>query len=258
MARRSGPRGKEVVNVNTTLFVRAHSMRTWLQLIFSVSLLTCIPSGWHCPSIIRQPTKLAALVGHKEDRSVFVLRTIRFLGEEKFVLVVGDSITEKSDLPEQICGMHLPPTMPGIGGARVANFIPLAEEMFSHKTFPAATVVALGLNDANIKYWTSSKERQFVAQYLMLLDLLPAGTLLATLTAPDFSQTYARNHYSPATWSAINAAIRSVATDLKTTLIDVSPLNVDAGTTDGIHLNAASKGLWREKIVTAIQGKIGC
>ena len=231
-------------------------MRTWLQLIFSVSLLTCILAVGTVLLIIRQPTKLAALVGHKEDRSVFVLRTIRFLGEEQFVLVVGDSITEKSELPEQICGMHV--VNAGIGGARVANFIPLAEEMFSHKTFPAATVVALGLNDANIKYWTSSKERQFVAQYLMLLDLLPAGTLLTTLTAPDFSQTYARNHYSPAAWSAINAAIRSVATDLKTTLIDVSPPNVDAGTTDGIHLNAASNGLWREKIVTAIQGKIGC
>jgi len=100
-------------------------MRMWLQLTFGLSLLTCILAGGAILLIVRQPTKLAAIVGHKEDPSVSVVRTIRSLGEEKLVLVLGDSITVNSELPEQICGMQVV----NAGSAAHELLIPLAEEM---------------------------------------------------------------------------------------------------------------------------------
>ena len=85
------------------------------------------------------------VVIYRDDFASAIDDMVRHQGR-RFVLVIGDSITERSTLPLEICGGPL--VKLGIGGSRASTFIPFAEVMNSRKIAPSLIVVALGLNDA--------------------------------------------------------------------------------------------------------------
>lgn len=232
-----------------------------------VSLLTCIIAVGACIALARQyfadmrariddvSAKINAPISHEEDRQIATFRALHLIGGRKFVLVIGDSITEAAQLPGEICG--LPVINAGIGGSRAADFIPFVEDISSSFAAPAATVVALGINDAQSVYWNKSKERQFRASYDLLLSMLPPDAMVTTLTPIDISQTVGKR-FSPVAWSAINLAVRDAAANRNATLIDVGPAVVASGTIDGVHLSAASSQSWREIVTNAIKKRLGC
>ncbi len=154
-----------------------------------------------------------------------------------FVLMIGDSITERSKLPGEVCGIPL--VKIGIGGSRASAFIPMAEDMNAKSISPLLIVIALGINDANPVY-----RSDFRASYNLLLDTLPKVPLiLATITTVDHSDWLT---------SMVDKIIRSTANGRSLDIIDLSQLR-DFETTDGIHLTERAYVSWNEAIISGIK-----
>lgn len=200
--------------------------------------------------------KLDLVLEHATSRRYAALRTVRALGRNPFVLVLGDSIAEGAPLPERICGV--PVINLGIGGARVSDFIPIVEDIVAGGPKISAAVVALGLNDAQLRLWTPRKARHFAESYDHLIAMLPANeTLLSTITPIDSSQPIAQR-FSMTAWAAVDAEIRAIAAKKTITLIDNSARLASADTVDGAHLSRAGYTPWIERTTSAIRAKIGC
>lgn len=177
------------------------------------------------------------VVIYRDDLASAIDDMVRHRGRP-FVLMIGDSITERSTLPLEVCGVPL--VKVGIGGSRASTFIPLAEVMNSRKIAPSIIVVALGLNDANEEYRSS-----FGVSYNLLLDTLPkAPLILATLT-PVADERMGRN-------SEVDEIVRKTAAERSVASIDLSKLR-DFRTIDGVHLTDTAYPAWNEQIIAAIE-----
>lgn len=157
-----------------------------------------------------------------------------------FILMIGDSITERSNLPNEICRMPL--IKVGVGGSRASSFVPFAEEMNAKNIVPSLIVVALGMNNTVPAY-----RSDFRTSYNLLIDTLPkAPLILATLTPVDKPTN---------TTSKVDTIIRDTAAERGLDFIDLGTLR-DFDTTDGIHLTERAYISWNEKIISGIKASV--
>jgi len=161
--------------------------------------------------------------------------------EGPFVLMIGDSITERSKLAADVCGVRL--IKVGIGGSRASSFIPFAEEMNAKNLVPSLIVIALGLNDANHIY-----RSDFRTSYNLLIDSLPKVPLILATLTPVEDERMDRA-------SAVDTIIRNTAAERGLNLIDLGVLK-EFKTTDGIHLTDRAYTSWSEKIVSGIRAAV--
>lgn len=199
--------------------------------------------------------KLDMMVGHTMSRREAALRTIRAIGDRPFLLVIGDSLTEMAPLPADVCKMPL--VNLGIGGARVSDFVPIVEDVLATGARPFATVIALGINDTQARFWTPGKPVQFAAAYRHLVELLPNTVMLSSITPVDRSRQMAARFSKPA-WRAIDGQIRSLSASLQLPLIDQAGELSGGDTIDGVHLSPSGYLPWTDRIVAGLQKKAGC
>lgn len=197
--------------------------------------------------------KINAIAGHTASRRYSSLATIKALSGHPFILIVGDSIAEAAPLPDRICG--LPVINAAIGGSRASDFIPIVEDIVASNPKIAVAVIAVGLNDSQIRLWAPHKAKMFAESYSHLVRMLPSETLiLSTITPVDVEQETGRR-FSLAGWAAVDAEIRAVAKKRNIPLIDNS---TRLATTDGAHPTLAGYLPWVERTETAIKNKLGC
>ncbi len=177
----------------------------------------------------------------RQARALF--RQIRQLNGKPFIIIIGDSITQRAVLPDAVC--ELPIINAGIGGSRTSNFVPFAEDLAGFK--PALVVVALGINDANGHRITA-----FKSGFALLLDSLPkVPVILASLTPIDFSGSDGKT-MDPEKARSVDSFIRSTAGDRHVPLIDLGKL-APFQTLDGVHLTTDSYALWNAAVLDGIK-----
>lgn len=151
-------------------------------------------------------------------------------GLDQPIVVIGDSITEMSRLPEEIDGR--PVVNAGIGGATVADFVAIAPRLMRDFK-PSLIVVALGANDIG----SSTMQRDYVSLLSELKKLSPR--LLAVGVTPlDGSDL-------------MNAQIKAAAGSVGVHFVEMS-LSEGTRLPDRIHLNAAGYRQWTPALVAAI------
>ena len=141
-----------------------------------------------------------------------LLRQMNQIGRP-FIVVLGDSITQRAPFPETICGY--PVINAGISGSRTSSFIPFAEEMA--RLDPALIVLALGVNDSSRRLKTA-----FQASYAALVDSLPkVPTMLASIAPVDFSGIEGQT-IDPEAVDLVNREIRLMAETRKLPLVELA------------------------------------
>jgi lysophospholipase L1-like esterase len=179
-----------------------------------------------------------------QRHTLTLLRQIRQIGRP-FILILGDSITQRAPLPDKVCGY--PIINAGISGSRAGNLIPFAESITSQHQPIALIVVAAGVNDAQRTFSTS-----FGASYRLLIDSLPpTKVVLASLAPVDFSGTDGTN-IDPEKYQSVDAAIRSTTLERHLPLIELGNIE-NFQTLDGIHLTVDSYVKWQAPVIEAIK-----
>jgi lysophospholipase L1-like esterase len=165
---------------------------------------------------------------HQDVREFMIRAALR--GLDQPIVVVGDSITEMSRLPEMIGDK--PVVNAGIGGAAIEDFEALATTLLDGSK-PSLIVVALGANDIRSK----KIQRDYTALLSRLKKLSPR--LLAVAVPPlDGSDL-------------INAQIKAAAESEGVQFVEI-PLPDGSMMVDRIHLNAAGYRKWTPALVAAI------
>lgn len=240
----------------------------WLRVAISLAVIAaCISLAFGLVELNRKVKSVEARVESLSDqlesdtRNRFdpqrhardLMRLMRQMHDKPFVLVIGDSITQRAPLPDEICGF--PVVNAGIAGSRVSNFIPFAETMKGFDIKPALIVVALGINDAQTSLRTG-----FGAAYPLLLDTLPQVPLALATPAPvDFSGADG-SLLDPPTVASIEKDIRATAENRRLTLIDLSRVSTIRGymTGDGVHLSVNGYVLWNAAMLDGIKRALKC
>jgi hypothetical protein len=155
-----------------------------------------------------------------------------------FVVIIGDSLTNNTHFPSQICKYRT--INMGIAGARASTFIQYAEQMSFSNLHPSLVVVAIGVNDA---IQTSGSD--FKDSLEMLLRNLPRGPLALTTVFQNVASV-----------DTINEEIRKAANRRGAILIETESLGIS--TSDGIHPTHASQPTWENAIVDGIRRGLGC
>lgn len=151
-------------------------------------------------------------------------------GLDQPIVVVGDSITEMSRLPETIGDK--PVVNAGIGGASIEDFQRLAPILFQDAK-PSLIVVALGSNNTR----SSGVQREYTALLSKLKKLAPR--LLAVAVTPlDGSER-------------TNAQIKAAAQSEDVQFVEI-PMPDGSMMVDRIHLNATGYRNWTPALVAAI------
>ena len=175
-----------------------------------------------------------------------LLRQMRQIGSG-FIVILGDSITERAQLPASLCGSPL--INAGIGGSRTSNFIPLVEQMGQFS--PRLIVVALGINDTS-----RTLNTDFASLYNVLLDSLPRVSLmLVGLTPVDYSGVVG-SRLDPDKVKAVDAFIRSSAKARELPFVDMNMPNFT--TLDGVHLTVGSYARWNKALLAGIKKSLNC
>jgi hypothetical protein len=163
---------------------------------------------------------------HQDVRQFMIRAALE--GQDAPIVVIGDSITEMSRLPETIAG-H-PVVNAGIGGATIEDFTTLAPKLFAG-FHPARIVIVLGANN----------DAMVGPAYVALLSTLKKFAprlLAAAVPAPDGA-------------ALKNAQIKAAA-DREGVAFVETPMPDGSFLTDHTHLNAAGYRVWTPALVAAI------
>jgi lysophospholipase L1-like esterase len=164
-----------------------------------------------------------------QDVRLFIIKAA--LGElNQPIVVIGDSITEMSRLPETIDGR--PVVNAGIGGATISDFAAIAPRLLEGSS-PSLIVVALGANDAG-----SQSIQQDYATLLQQLRKLSSRLLAIAVTPASGSDL-------------INIAVKAAAQSEGVPFVEM-PMPVGSTLADHMHLNAAGYRIWTPALVAAI------
>jgi hypothetical protein len=197
-----------------------------------------------------EPTKdlSTQFVRHTETRAFVIKQKLDLVKDP--VIVLGDSLTETSLLPETICGY--PIVNGGIGGVSVEDIWPLASQFLKPHT--RMLVLSVGTNNT----WRRTTAAQFETEYRGLLTKLSSlSDAIVLTTIPDIE-----NH--PALAGAatpLNEVIKSIATDTTLPLVDVHAALSSFGknvTIDGIHLSPVGSVVRTNALMAHIKTSLGC
>jgi hypothetical protein len=160
------------------------------------------------------------------SRLAAIEKAIRERGGDGSYLMIGDSITERADLPE-ICGRK--PINAGIGGATTRTFQTEAHRL-ADLAKPSFIIVALGTNDAIFGGKEGFRERLDA----LIASLRPSKIIV--LPAPPNQATQDTKN--------INDDIASLKV-FRAAQLD------HADTIDGVHLAASSYIEWKQNLIAA-------
>jgi lysophospholipase L1-like esterase len=164
-----------------------------------------------------------------QDVRLFSIRAA--LGEaDQPIVVIGDSFTEMSRLPETINGR--PVVNAGIGGATISDVRAIAPRMLEGSN-PSLIVVQLGANGAG------SIQQDYAALLRQLRKWCPR--LLAIAVTPISGS------------DAINITLRAAAQSEGVQFVAM-PMPEGSTLADHVHLNAAGYRIWTPALVAAIVG----
>jgi lysophospholipase L1-like esterase len=192
--------------------------------------------------------KEAIADSHRQARQLVLHYTLSRVDNP--IIILGDSITEASTLPRELCG-H-PIVNAGLNGASTASDLGmwLVEALDGSRA--AGIVVALGTNDA-LK--AASTER-FEMNYLALLAQLAQVTdHLAVLAVPGIDVqgrvTADLQAEVMGRINGLNAVLPALAAKGGASFI-APPAMQTPHTIDGVHLNAAGYSAWDQAILKGI------
>lgn len=177
------------------------------------------------------------------------------------IVVIGDSLTEQSQFPPDICG-H-PVVNAGIGGIGISRALPLAEQIAQQHVTPTAIVIAVGINDATRTVWARGLHAEtfklaYRAAITAALESTP-NVMIANAAPVDFSGSEGAS-FDPEGRAAIDDIISDTAAEFPVKLIDLSIVVAKAGPLhlDGVHFSNAGKEAWMNAVASNIAGGLGC
>jgi lysophospholipase L1-like esterase len=197
--------------------------------------------------------KEAIADSHRQARQLVLHHTLSRVDNP--IILVGDSITEASTLPRELCG-H-PIVNAGLNGATTASDLGtwLIEALDGRRA--AAIVVSLGTNDA----LTARSAQAFEASYAALLAQLAKVTdRLAVLAIPEIDVqgrvTAELKAKAMAGIDGFNAVLPGLAVKGGATFIALPPMP-KPHTIDGVHLNGVGYSTWDQAILQGVSTVCG-
>jgi len=185
--------------------------------------------------------RLKGRIGSLEHRQLHVHADVRefmiraaLADADRPIVVLGDSITEMSDLPRELCG-H-PVVNAGVGGMNTPEAVKAFTRLFSVRKV-TAIVITLGANDVG----TSTSEKDFADLLKRAKGLTPRVVWIS-----DTDDVEVGRNITKAT-AAVGAPYIAPA--------------IPAGSkmTDGIHFRRAGYDIWMPALESAITDAIeGC
>jgi lysophospholipase L1-like esterase len=166
------------------------------------------------------------------------------------IIVLGDSITEASTLPRELCGHAI--VNAGLNGASTASDLGtwLIEALDGRRA--AAIVVSLGTNDALKARDTRTFETDYAA---LLAQLAKVTDHLAVLAIPGIDVrgrvTEQIQAEAMSRIDSLNAALPGLAARGGASFIALPPMR-SPHTIDGVHLNAAGYAAWDEAVLKGV------
>jgi hypothetical protein len=208
----------------------------------AVLLIGSLAAGY---SFIR---KEAMANSHRQARQLVLHYTLSRVDNP--VILVGDSITEASTMPRELCGHAI--VNAGLNGASTASDLGtwLIEALDGRRA--AAIVVSLGTNDALLARSTQSFETDYAA---LLAQLAGVSDHLAVLAVPGIDVrgrvTAEMQAAAMGRINAFNAALPALAAKGGAAFIALPPMQV-LHTLDGVHLNATGYSAWDRAILGGV------
>jgi lysophospholipase L1-like esterase len=188
--------------------------------------------------------KEAIADSHRQSRQLILYYTLSRVDDP--IIVLGDSITEASTLPRELCGHAI--VNAGLNGASTASDLGtwLIEALDGRRA--AGIVVALGTNDA-LK--AASAER-FETNYLALLaQLAQVADRVAVLAVPGIDVqgrvTADLQAEVMGRINGLNAVLPALAAKRGASFIGL-PAMQTPHTIDGVHLDATGYSAWDEAV----------
>jgi lysophospholipase L1-like esterase len=192
--------------------------------------------------------KKAITDSHRQVRQLILYYTLS--RADNPIILLGDSITEASALPRELCG-H-PIVNAGLNGASTASDLGtwLIEALAGRRA--AAIVVSLGTNDALQARSTQSFETSYAALLAQLAEVTGHLSVLAVpgidvqgrLTADMQAEAMSRIN-------DFNAVLPALAAKGGAAFIALPPMP-SPYTIDGVHLNATGYSTWDKAILEGV------
>jgi lysophospholipase L1-like esterase len=192
--------------------------------------------------------KEAIADSHRQARQLVLYYTLNRVDDP--IILLGDSITEASTLPREICGHKI--VNAGLNGASTASDLGtwLIEALDGRRA--AAIVVSLGTNDALKAQSTQGFEANYAA---LLAQLAQVTDQLSVLAIPGIDvQARVTAEMQAEAMSRIdgfNAVLPALAAKRGASFIALPPMRTPH-TIDGVHLSAAGYAAWDEAIVKGV------
>jgi lysophospholipase L1-like esterase len=216
--------------------------RTRIGLGLAVLLIGALAAGF---SFLR---KEAVADSHRQARQLMLYYTLSRVDNP--IILVGDSITEASTPPRELCG-H-PVVNAGLNSATTASDLGtwLVEALNGRRA--AAIVVSLGTNDV----LTARSAQAFEASYAALLAQLAEVTdHLAVLAIPEIDVqgwvTAERKAKAMVGIDGFNAMLPGLAAKGGAAFIALPPMP-KPHTIDGVHLNGIGYSAWDQAILQGV------
>jgi len=197
--------------------------------------------------------KEAIADSHRQARQFIVHYTLSRVDNP--IILVGDSLTEASTLPRELCG-H-PIVNAGLNGASTASDLGtwLIEALDGRRA--AMIVVSLGTNDA----LTARSTQAFETSYAELLaQLVEVTDHLSVLAIPGIDAqgrvTEEMQAEAMGRINGLNTVLPALAAKGGATFIAL-PAMPKPHTIDGVHLNAVGYSAWDEAILKGISTVCG-
>jgi lysophospholipase L1-like esterase len=192
---------------------------------------------------------------YARTRTEIILKQIRSQ-DDKLLIVFGDSIVEQMYFP-MTSGLNV--LNAGISGTRALEAKPFLQDVLAASHGPLI-VLSIGSNDAFGKKVSTPQE--FAAGYEDLVrTVLASGRKLVLVTVPPLENDKpGAEHFDGTSLVAYNEHIREIGRRLGVVVADVNDVlarrraaHPGSFTVDGVHLDAAAAGVWRDTVYAAIR-----
>jgi lysophospholipase L1-like esterase len=204
----------------------------------SIVVLCSMAVGAGAQKLVSRHKPLATIHAHQEVRD-FIIRSQTVRAGSAPVIVVGDSITETSELPSTLC--EVPVINAGIGGVDTTYDFAFTLRRALDGRKARLIVVALGSNDIGAT--------DFSARYVAALEhLKPYADAMLLVNIPP---------QATASVAEMNQEIATVAAKTGLPVVDFHGALDGIPTLDGLHLTAQGYAIWERAVEAGIQRIVG-